>query len=95
MSTRQPVPNYYLTGSQNEQIPHVIIRTNRSSLHYTLLSKHIIQDKLCTCGEIEDVRHFLFFSARFTAQRQIMIEKVQRHSVQTLNTFVLLYKQQY
>ena len=40
MSTRQPVPNYYyLTGSINEQIHHARIRTNCSSLHYTLFSK--------------------------------------------------------
>ena len=51
--------------------------------------KNIIQDKFCTCGEIEDVQHFLFSCARFTAQRQIMLEKVQRHCVPTLN--VLLY----
>ena len=90
MSTRQPVPNYYyLTGSRNEQILHARIRTNCSSLHYTLFSKNIIQDKFCTCGEIEDVQHFLFSCARFTAQRQIMLEKVQRHCVPTLN--VLLY----
>ena len=39
MSTRQPVPNYlYLTGSRNEQILHARIRTNCSSLHYTLFS---------------------------------------------------------
>ena len=74
MSTRQPVPNYYyLTGSRNEQILHARIRTNCSSLHYTLFSKNIIQDKFCTCGEIEDVQHFLFSCARFTAQRQIML----------------------
>ena len=37
MSTRQPVPNYYYhTGSRNEQILHARIRTNCSSLHYTL-----------------------------------------------------------
>ena len=90
MSTRQPVPNYYyLTGSRNEQILHARIRTNCSSLHYTFFSKIIIQDKFCTCGEIEDVQHFLFSCARFTAQRQIMLEKVQRHCVPTLN--VLLY----
>ena len=84
MSTRQPAPNYYLTGSRNEQILHARIRTNCSSLHYTLFSKNIIQDKFCTCGEIEDVQHFLF-----SCQRQIMLEKVQRHCVPTLN--VLLY----
>ena len=76
MSTRQPVPNYYyLTGSRNEQILHARIRTNGSSLHYTLFSKNIIQDKFCKCGKIEDVQHFLFSCARFTAQRQIMLEK--------------------
>ena len=95
MSTRQPVPSYYLTGSPNEQILHARIRTDCSSLHYTLFIKtsyNIIQDKFCACGEIEDVQHFLFFCARFTAQRQIMIEKVQRHSVPTLN--VMLYGEQ-
>ena len=44
MSTRQPVPNYYyLTGNRNEQILHARIRTNCSSLHYTLFSKNITQ----------------------------------------------------
>ena len=74
---------------QKRKILHARIRTNCSSLHYTLFSKNIIQDKFCTCGEIEDVQHFLFSRARFTAQRQIMLEKVQRHCVPTLN--VLLY----
>ena len=68
-----------LTGSRNEQILHAKIRTNCSSLHYTLFSKNIIQDKLCTCGQIEDVQHFLFSCARFTAQRQIMLETVQSY----------------
>ena len=87
MSTRQPVPNYYyLTGSRNEQKLHARIRTNCSSLYYTLFSKNIIQDKFCTCGEIEDVQHFLSLCARFTSQRQIMIEKT---CVPTL--YVLLY----
>ena len=93
VSTRQPVPNYYyLTGSRNEQIIHARIRTNCSSLHYTLFSKIIIQDKFCTCCEIEDVQYFLFSCARFTAQRQIMLEKVQRHCVPTL--IALLYGEQ-
>ena len=54
--------------------------------------KNIIQDKFCACGEIEDLKHLLFFCARFTVQRQIMIEKVQRHCVPTLN--VLLFGEQ-
>ena len=45
----------------------------------------IIQDEFCTCGKIEDVQHFLFSCARFTAQCQIMLEKVQRHCIPTLN----------
>ena len=93
MSTRQPVPNYYyLTGNRNEQILHARIRTNCSSLHYTLFSKNTIQDKFCTCGKIEDVQHFLFSCARFIAQRQIKLEKFHRHCVPTLN--VLLYGEQ-
>ena len=43
----------------------------------------------CVCGKIEDTYHFLFHCVRFIAQRQIMLEEVQRYCVPTLN--VLLF----
>ena len=89
ISNRQVVPNYYFTGSRIEQMLHVRLRTNCSCLNYTLFSKNIIQNKFCDCGQIEDTQHFLFHCARNTAQRQIMIEEVQRNCVPTLD--ILLF----
>ena len=89
ISNRQVVPNYYFTGSRIEQILHARPMTNCSCLNYTLFSKNIIQNKFCDCGEIEDTQHFLFHSARYTAQREIIIEEVQRHCVPTLD--ILLF----
>ena len=45
ISTRQLVPNYYLTGSRIKQILHAILRTNCSCFNYTLLSKNRMQNK--------------------------------------------------
>ena len=84
-SNRQVVPNYYFTGSRIEQILYARLRTNCSCLNYTLFSKHIIKNKFCDCGKIEDTQHFLFNCDRYTAQRQIRIEEVQRHCVPTFN----------
>ena len=89
ISNRQVVPSYYFTGSRIEQILHAGLRTNCSCLNYTLISKNIFQNKFCDCGEIEDTQHFLFHCARYTAQRQIMIEEVQGHCVLTLD--ILLF----
>ena len=89
ISNRQVVPNYYFTGSRIEQIHHARLTTNCSCFNYTMFIKNIIQNKFCDCCEIEDTQHFLFHCARYTAQRQIMIEEVQRHCVGTLN--ILLF----
>ena len=80
ISNRQVVPNHYFTGSRIEQILHARLRTNCSCLNYTLFSKNIIQNKFFGCGEI----------ARYTAQRQIRIEEVQRHCVPTLWYFLII-----
>ena len=89
ISNRQVVSNYYFTGSRIEQILHARLRTNCSCLNYTLFNINIIQNNFCDCGQIEDTQHFLFYCARYTAQRQIMIEEVQRHCVPTLD--ILLF----
>ena len=89
ISNRQVVPNYNFTRSRIEQLLHARLRTNCSCLNYTLFSKNIIQNKFCECGEIEVTQHFLFHCSRYTAQRPIMIEEVQRHCVPTLN--ILLF----
>ena len=89
ISNRQVVPNFYQIGSRIEQILHARLRTNCSCLNYTMFSKNIIQNKFCDCDEIEYTQHFLFHCARYTAQRQIMIEEVQRHCVPTLD--ILLF----
>ena len=52
-------PLYYSSGNRTCQIYHTRIRANSSSLNQHLLSKHIVLDPHCVCGEVEDSRHFL------------------------------------
>ena len=62
ISKSQIVPNYYYHGGRKGQILHARIRTNCSSLNFSLFRNNIIHNKICICDEIEDSCHFFFYS---------------------------------
>ena len=68
---------------------HTRIRTNCSSLNFYLYRKNIIQNKYCTCGEVEDTQHFFFICPQYNAIRQVMLDMISRYIVPTLD--VLLF----
>ena len=72
---RQCGPKYCYTGKRLPQILHTRLRTNSSNLNYNLLSKHIIDSPLCSCGSIENTYHF-FFECHMYAPQRILLENI-------------------
>ena len=89
LSKRKLVPSYYYHGNRKSQILHTRIRTNCSSLNFYLYRKNIIQNKYCTCGEVEDTQHFFFICPQYNAIRQVMLDMISRYIVPTLD--ILLF----
>ena len=89
LSKRKLVPSYYYHGNRKSQMLHTRIRTNCSSLNFYLYRKNIIQNKYCTCGEVEDTQHFFFICPQYNAIRQVMLDMISRYIVPTLD--ILLF----
>ena len=49
------------------------LRTNYSSLNQHLLSKHIVDIPLYTCGAIENTQHFIFICNSYNDLRRELI----------------------
>ena len=82
-------PPYYSTGNRLDQIHHTRLQLHCSSLNQHLFSKNIIPNPLCTCGEIEDTRHYLLNCIRYRDIRQEMLTTVSSIFATSLN--VLLF----
>ena len=89
LSKRKLVPSYYYHGNRKSQMLHTRIRTNCSSLNFYLYRKNIIQNKYCTCGEVEDTQHFFFICPQYNVIRQVMLDMISRYIVPTLD--ILLF----
>lgn len=83
------IPKYYAIGERHLQIQHTRLRTGCSSLNHDLFSKNITDSPLCTCGEIETTKHFLFSCPRYTAERNVMFNSLPIQCAPSLN--LLLY----
>lgn len=83
------VPSYYYTGSREVSIQHARLRMHCSSLKEHLFSKNIIESPLCTCGEIEDTKHFLLACPIYTNQRTTMLNNLSNITPITEN--ILLF----
>ena len=89
ITTRSNVPSYYLAGNRKGQILRTRLRTSCSSLNYCLLSKNIVNNKFCTCGEIEDTKHYLLYCPQYAHYRATLMENISRYCNPTLN--ILLF----
>ena len=56
---RHSPPAYYNADKRLGQIYHSRLRTKCSSLNEHLFSKNIVDSSLCTCGSVEDTKHFI------------------------------------
>ena len=83
------IPKYYSYGLRNLQIQHTRLRTECSSLNQHLFSKNIIDNPLCTCGEVESTRHFLLDCSHYDEIRVAMLNNISAICNPSLN--VLLY----
>ena len=83
------IPNYYSYGPRNLQIQHTRLRNECSSLNQHLFSKNIIDNLLCTCGEVESTRHFLFDCSHYDKILVVMLNNISAICNPSLN--VLLY----
>ena len=62
-------PPYYYSGNRRAQVLHTRLRLKCSALNEHLYSKNIIESPLCTCGTIEDTKHYLFDCPRYITIR--------------------------
>ena len=54
------VPSYFYSGDRTSQIIHCKLRLNMSDLKSDLFTRHISEDKTCTCGfQNENANHYL------------------------------------
>ncbi|MCG7879037.1 MAG: endonuclease/exonuclease/phosphatase family protein [Candidatus Thiodiazotropha taylori] len=84
-----PPPRFYNEGKRLGQILHSRLRTKCSSLNEHLFSKNIVPNASCSCGLIEDTKHFLLHCPLYHNIRNVMLRSVSQFSQPSLN--VLLY----
>ena len=83
------VPDFYLHGERKWQIYHARLRTNCSSLSFTLYSKNMVTSPLCSCGSIETPEHFFLYCQHYNHDRQLLMDKLSFLDQIDINT--LLY----
>ena len=82
-------PKHYYFGERREQILHVRLRTNCSSLNQHLFEKNIVESPLCQCGEIENAWHFFFACPLFNDLRVTLFDALSQFCIPTLD--IILY----
>ena len=63
-------PIYFNSGNRRGQILHARLRLNCSSLNEHLFNRNLIASRLCSCGRIESVKHFLLECNKYSALRR-------------------------
>jgi hypothetical protein len=83
-------PSYYNIGNRYLNILHTRIRNNCSALHNDLFHANLIHSPSCSCGySTENAEHFLLYSKRFDAQRNILYRSLLAANVHIdLNTLL-------
>lgn len=69
-------PPYYFIGDRYSQINHVRLRTHCSALKEHLFAKNIVADPYCSCGAVENNKHFLLECPAFNDIRQDMLNEI-------------------
>jgi len=85
-STNCKIPKYFNYGPRKGQVLHARLRLNCSSLNDHLFSKHLTDSRLCSCGQIENVKHYLLHCNNFTNVRERTIGTLNRNI--SLNTLL-------
>ena len=70
-------PSFYYVGTRRLQILHTRLRTKCSSLNHYLFSKGVVDNPLCSCGEIETDYHYFFNCIYLTHCRTTLFESRQ------------------
>jgi hypothetical protein len=81
------VPTYYYLGDRKEQIIHCRLRLGMSDLNSDLHSRHLQENRACSCGFIqEDAYHYLLICENYTDIRRNTIFSLSHHhtDIQTL-----------
>ena len=68
--------SYYFIGDRYSQINHVRLRTNCSALKEHLFAKNIVADPYCSCGAVENNKHFLLECPACNDIRQDMLNEI-------------------
>lgn len=70
------VPKFFNTGKRLGQIYNSRIRTQSSGLNAHLFMKNLVENPFCSCGQVEDSKHFFFVCTRFREHRRQMFAKL-------------------
>ena len=85
---RHSPPAYYNAGKRLGQIYHSRLRSKCSSLNEHLFSKNIVDSSLCTCGSVEDTKHFILEYPLYFNLRQEMRTVISEFCLPGLNVIL-------
>ena len=63
-------------GSRSGQILHARLRLGCSALNYDLSRRSLVDSPLCTCGNVETVKHFLLHCPKYNRLRNDLISNL-------------------
>ena len=63
------IPSYYFIGDRQQQVNHARIRMGCSNLKYDLHKNFLSNSPLCSCGEVEDPKHFFLNCHKYVDER--------------------------
>ena len=72
------IHKYYHCGDKLQQILHTLLRTKCSSLNQHPLRRSLVGNPYCTCGEIENNKHFLLTFPRYNPMISEMILSIRQ-----------------
>ena len=85
---RHSPPAHYNAGKRLGQIYHSRLRTKCSSLNEHLFSRNIVDSSLCTCGSVEDTKHFIRECPLYFNLRQEMLTVISEFCLPSLNVIL-------
>ena len=85
---RHSPPAYCNSGKRLSQISHLRLITKCSSLNEHLFSMNIVDSSVCTCGSVEDTKHFILECPLHFNLRQDMLTVISEFCLPSLNVIV-------
>ena len=85
------VPKYHYCGDRLEQILHTRLRTECRPLNQRLFRRNLVDNPYCTCGEVENSKHFHLACPRYNQMRGEIILSIRQIANVDLTTDVLLF----